>query len=180
MRRWLQMSTNTHQGRGGGASTSCLLWQDQRLRQTRHFNSSSLKKGGGRRGRTTLPSGRLLCVLSLCACLCVRIRMDGNVDVIREVFVCPARSNIGPRKQLLDGRCVMQSSLNYTSLGISRRVRYNVMQERAPTRPLKSLFHPDAHQILFLKSLMRTQMMKIWAFTWSPLTEVCRLKAMIP
>lgn len=115
-----------------------------------------------------------------CVCLCVRIRMDGNVDVIREVFVCPVRSNAGPQKQLLDGRCVMQSALNYTSLGISRRVRYNVMQEHARTRPLKSLFHPDAHQILFLKPLMRTQMMKIWAFSCSPLTEGLQVESHDP
>lgn len=32
----------------------------------------------------------------------VRLRGDGNVDVMGEVFVCP----VGPPKQLLDGRCV--------------------------------------------------------------------------
>lgn len=31
-----------------------------------------------------------------------RVSVDGNVDVIGEVFVCP----VGPQKQLLDGRCV--------------------------------------------------------------------------
>lgn len=47
-------------------------------------------------GKMTRPSDCFLHVH-----VCVRVRRDGNLDVIREVFVCPVRAVLNPRKNVL-------------------------------------------------------------------------------
>ncbi len=88
----------------------------------------------------TRPSGCCLCVrFSLCERVCVSIRMDGNLDVIREVFVCPVRVVPSPRNNFLTTDVLYNQCLITVDHG-SASFECNVMQELTHTRSV-ILFH---------------------------------------
>lgn len=86
------------------------------------------------------PSGSGFCVcviFFLCEHVCVCVRMDGNLDVMREVFVCPLGVVPSPRNNFLTTDVLYNQHVITVDHG-SASFECNVMHTH--TRPIKVCF----------------------------------------
>lgn len=119
--------------------TSC-LWYNTNLLIVQRLLESIFHLWRKAEGRMTRPSGCLMRVrfFSPWACLCVCIRMGGNLDVIREDLVCPVWTAPSPRNNFLMADVLYNQRLITLDHG-SASFKCNVMPEHTHTRSHLSL-----------------------------------------
>lgn len=113
----------------GECFPSCLLRSKNKTISVLHFWRRAV-------GKMTRPRNCFLCVH-----VCVCIRRDGNLDVIREVFVCPVRVVPNPRKNSLTTDVLYNQHL----ITVDHRLASfgsNVMQVNT---------HPTSIKVCFIK-----------------------------
>lgn len=83
--------------------------------------------------------------------------MDGNIDVIREVFVCPVRVVLNPRNNFLPTDVLYNHHLITVDHGLAS-FECNVMQEHTHTTSVKVCFIKVTSEPF--KPLLSTQIIK--------------------